>query len=121
MHKMVAANSKPIAVAACHQYSQLVISELHAGGHSQGAAMQRVHAIGIHIAGEVGRAANAADGDHVMHRYPQLDYGFLNSRKNTEITATGAPVGIGFALQVGQGKFSCTLYTGCHRCILLKP
>ena len=51
MNEMVAANSKSVTIAARHQYSQLMIGELQAGGHSQGTAVQGVHAIGIHVAG----------------------------------------------------------------------
>ena len=50
-----------------------MIGELQTSGHCQGAAVQSVHAVGIHIPGEVGGAADAADGDHIVSRDAQLD------------------------------------------------
>ena len=78
--EVVAADPEAVAVAASHQYGQLVIGELHTGCYGQRPAVQSMHAIGIDVTGEVGRTADAADGDHVMVRDLQLDQGFLDRR-----------------------------------------
>src|SRR5207248_1467556 len=98
----IAADTKAVAVAAGHQYGQIVISKLHARGHCERPAVQSVHAVGVDEARSVGRTANAADSDHVMVRDLELDQGLLECGKHTKIAATGTPVGIDFAFQIGH-------------------
>ena len=43
-----------------------MVAELDAGGHRQRAAMQRVHAVGVDVARQVRRAADAADDADLM-------------------------------------------------------
>ena len=79
-----------------------MVSKLHTSGHGQSPAVQSVHAICIDVTREIGRTADAADGDDFMIRDLQLDEGFLNGREHAEIAAARAPVGIDFAFQIGH-------------------
>ena len=97
--EVIAADAEAVAIAAGDQHSQIVVGQLHARGDSQRPAMQRVHAVGIDEAGEVGRAADAADGSHIVVGNLQLDERLLNRGEHAEIAAAGAPVGIDFAFR----------------------
>src|SRR5207245_11522185 len=90
MDEMVAADPKTVAVAARHHYSEFMIGKLQSCGHRQRPAVQSVHAIRIHVPGEVGGTADAADCYDVMVRYAQLDQGFLEprARQNRRIPDT---------------------------------
>src|SRR5438046_2543334 len=122
MDKMVAADPEAVAVTACYQNGQLVIGKLQAGGHRQGAAVQRVHSVGIHVPREVRRASDTADGDHVVGRYPQLNQRLLYRLQPAHIAATRTPVGIDFAFQIRHGQLlTGTLYACRHLRILLRP
>src|SRR5258708_6836694 len=122
MDEMVAADPKTVAVAARHHYSEFMIGKLQSGGHRQRPAVQSVHAIGIHVPGEVGGTADAADCYDVMVRYAQLDQGFLYRREHAKIAASRTPVGIDFAFQIRHGQLlTGTLYACRHLRLLLKP
>ena len=118
---MVPADPEAVPVATRHQYREFMIGKLQTGGHRQGTAVQGVHAIGIHVPGEVGGTTDAADGDDVMVRYAQFDQGFLNGSEHAEIAASGTPVGIDFAFQVCHAQLTGTLYACRHRRFLLRP
>ena len=118
---MIAADAEAIAVAARDEHRQAVIGELHAGGHGQGPAVQGVHAISVYESGEIGRTPDAADGDHFMIGHLQFHQGLFHGREHTEISAAGAPVGLNFAFQAGQGYLAGSLYACRHRGFLLKP
>ncbi len=102
MDEVAAADAEAVAVAAGDQHGQLVVGQLEARGHRQRAAMQRVHAVGVDEAGEVGGAADAADRGHLVVGDLQLDQRLLHRGEHAEVAATGAPVGIDLALEVGH-------------------
>ena len=64
--------------------------------------MQRVHAVGIDVAGKVGRTPDAANGDHVVVWDLKIDQRLLYRGQHSKITASGAPIGIDLAFQVGH-------------------
>jgi hypothetical protein len=99
-----------------------VIGKLETSGHRQGTAVQGMHSVGIHVAGEVGGTADAAYGDHVVGRYPQLDEGFLYGSEHAKIAASGTPIGIDFAFQIRHGQLlTDALYACRHLRLLFKP
>src|SRR5690242_14934783 len=97
---MIAADSEAVSVTAGDEDGKTVVGELDAGGHGEGASVERVHAVGVDVAGEVGGASDAADGADLMVGNLQLDQGFLHGGEDAEIAASGTPVRINFALQV---------------------
>src|SRR5882724_12001149 len=115
--EMVAADSETVAVAAGHKHGEFMIGELQTSSHGEGTAVQGVHAVGIHVAGEVGGTSDAADGDDVVVRDAQFDEGFLYGRKHAEIAATGTPVGINSAFHVGHGQLLTGTLYACRHCV----
>src|ERR1700730_18194239 len=53
VNEMIAANAETVAVAAGNHDDEVMIGELDARCNGQGAAVQRMHAIGIDIAGKI--------------------------------------------------------------------
>ena len=90
----------PALVSTRHDDLQVVIGQLGSRGHGQGAAVQGVHAVCVEIAGQVRRAADAADGQDLVRREPDLDDRLLQRREHAEVAAPRAPVGIDFTLEV---------------------
>src|SRR4029077_11270599 len=117
VHEMVAADPEAVSVAAGHNHSQLVIGEFQPSGHREGPPAQRVHAIGVDVAWQIGGPADPAYGDDVVRRYLQLHQRFLQRGEHPEIAAAGTPVGIDFALQIGHRQLTGTLYAGRHVCV----
>jgi len=119
---MVAADPETVAVAARHHYRQFVIGELQTSGHRQGAAVQGVHSVGIHVPGEVGGATDATDSDHIVSRDAQLDQSFLHRREHAKIAASGTPIGIDSPFHIRHGQLlTGTLYACRHLRLLLRP
>ena len=94
VNEMVAADAETVAVAAGADDFQLVVAQLDAGGHRQRAAVQRVHAVGVDVARQVGGAADAADDADLMRLQAQLEDRCLERGEDGEIAAAGAPVGV---------------------------
>ena len=68
MHQMVAADRQAVAVAGDHPDHQIGPADLQAGGDGRGAAVDRVHAVGVHVIRKPARAADSRDEDHVLRR-----------------------------------------------------
>ena len=100
MDKVIAADAVPVAVSARHDDLQVMIGQLGSGGHRQGTAMQGVHAIRVEIAGQVRRAADAADGQDLVGLEPRLDDCLLQGREHAEVAASGTPIGIDLAFEI---------------------
>ncbi len=60
------ADAVAVAIAAGDDHLEIGVGQLDAGGHRDSASMQGVHAVGVHIAGQVGGAADAGDDDQVL-------------------------------------------------------
>src|SRR5262245_32450379 len=119
MDKVIAADAVPVAVSARHDDLQLMIGQLGAGRHRQSAAMQGMHAIRVEIAGQVRRAADAADGQDLVRLEPRLDDCLLQSREHAEIAASGTPVGIDLAFEILDRHLDAFgLNQGGHRRLL---
>ena len=65
---------------------------------SQSAAVQAVEAVGVDVAGQVRRAANARDHHQVFGLNSQLARGSLQGAQDTEIPTPGTPIRIDRAL-----------------------
>src|SRR5215467_13393337 len=109
MDEMITADTKAISVATGHDDCKVVISQFHACGYGKRTAMQGMHAIGIDESGEIRRAADAADSDHVVIWDLQLDERLLNRSEDSEVPTSRTPVGIHLSLQI------------CHRYVPLIP
>ena len=92
--EVAAADAEAVAVAAGDEDGHGVVGHLDAGGDGERAAVQGVHAVGVDEAGEVGGAADAADGGDLVLGDLQLDEGFLDGGEDAEVAAAGTPVGI---------------------------
>ena len=97
---MIATDAVPVAVAAGGDDLELVIGQLGSRGHGQGAAVQGVHAVGVEVAGQVRRAADAADGQDLVGLEPQLGDRLFQGREHAEVAAPRAPVRIDLALEI---------------------
>ena len=95
---MVAADAVAVAIATDTDDFQLVIAQFDAGAHRQRTAMQGVHAVGVDEAGQVRRAADAADDHDLVGIEAELEERGLQRGQHGKIAATGAPVGMDLAL-----------------------
>src|SRR6185437_469188 len=110
VNEVIAADAEAVSISPGYDHSQPVVSELHACGHSQGAAVERVHTVGIDVAGEVRGTADAADGNDIVQGNLQLYQSLLNGGEDAVIAAAGTPVRIGFAFRIGDRQCAGTLY-----------
>src|SRR5205823_14549775 len=106
MYEVIAADAVAVAVAARGDDLQAVIAQLNAAGNSHRAPMERVHAVGVDEAGEVRGAADAADDNDFVRLKPQFSQRQLQRREDTEVAATGTPVGVDLPLEI-LGSGSC--------------
>ena len=99
---MAAADAEAVAVAAGDEDGHGVVGHLDAGGYGERAAVQGMHAVGVDEAGEVGRAADAADGGDIVLGDLQFDEGLLDGGEDAVVAAAGAPVGVDLAFEIGH-------------------
>src|SRR2546423_2451350 len=92
--KVSPADTEAVAIAAGADDFQLVVTELDAGSHGQGAAMQRVHPIGVDVARQIRGATNAADDADLMWLEAELEHRRLERGEHGEIAAARAPIGM---------------------------
>ena len=115
---MIATNAIAVAVAAGDKYGEVVVGQLGAGGHGQGAAMKSMHPVGIEITRQVGGTPDAADGQYLVRLQTQLRAGALQGVEDAEITASRAPVGIDLPPEVPRGQLNLgpavSYAYGCH-------
>ena len=69
---MVAADPVAVPVAARDDYVEFVVAQFRPGCHRQRPAMQRVHAVGVEVARQVGGAPDPANGKYLVRLQPQL-------------------------------------------------
>ena len=74
---MVAADAVAVAVAAGYEHGQIVVRQLRASRHCQGAPVQGVHPVGVEVARQVGRTPDAADGQYLVGLQTHLGAGPL--------------------------------------------
>ena len=71
---------------------------------AKGPAVEGVHPVGVEVAGQVGRAADAADGEYLVGQQAQLGAATLQGVQHAEIAATRAPVRVHLAFEVPGGQ-----------------
>src|SRR5438552_3940152 len=91
---MVAADAEAVAIAAGADDFQLVVAELDASGNGKRASVQGVHAIGVDVARQVRRAADAAYDTDLMRLEAELEHRGLQRGEHGEIAAAGTPIGM---------------------------
>src|SRR5205085_7248375 len=101
---VVAADPETVAVSTGDDHFQPVVPELRSARDRQRAAVQGVHAVGVDVAGQVGGAADSADGEDLMRLQAQLGDRRLQRVQDAEVSAARAPVGVGLALEVLDGE-----------------
>src|SRR5262249_14444749 len=89
MDEMIPANSVTVSTTTRADHFEFVIAQLRSRRHGKGTAMQRVHAVGIDEARQVGGTADAADHEDLLRFEPQLEERGLQRRKNGKIPAAG--------------------------------
>src|SRR3989442_442396 len=104
MDEVVSSDPVAIAVAASRNDLQFMIGKLRACGNGQSTTVQRMHAVDVNIARQVGRAADATNGHHLMGLEFQLDKRLLERSENTEIPTARTPIRVHFPLEVLDGQ-----------------
>src|SRR3954452_3665883 len=89
--QVVAADRHEVAVAAHHPHRQVGTGGREAGRDGRRPPVDRVHAVGVEVVGEPGRAADAGDADDVLALQPELGQERLHRGEDRVVTATRAP------------------------------
>src|SRR5439155_1100057 len=92
VHEVAATDPEAVSVAAQAEDLELRIRELHPGRIGEGAPVQRVDSIGLHVVNRLRRASDPRDDRHPMRLHPQFREGHLNRPEDTEVAACRAPV-----------------------------
>src|SRR5204863_3762457 len=95
--EVIAADPEPVAVSAGDEDLKVVVPKLRSGRNRQRAAMQGVHAVSVDVAGQVGGAADSADGQDFVRQESQLGDGRLQRVQDAEVSTARAPVGVGLS------------------------
>ena len=91
VQKMVAADRKPIAVAAHHPDVQVRIGQLDARGDGRRAAVDAVKAVGGEVVRKACRAADAGDENRLLRHRPDLRERALDRLEYGVVAAARAP------------------------------
>lgn len=101
--QVVAADGQRVAVARDDPDGQVAAGGGEAGGDGRGAAVDRVHPVGVHVVREAGGAADAGDEDDVLLRQAQFGHEALDGGEHRVVTAAGAPADLLVRLEVLHG------------------
>src|SRR5207253_2645259 len=80
-----------------------------------GAAVDRVHAVGLHVVREARRAADARDEHHVLALDAELRHEALHRRQDRVVAATRAPADLLVGLEVFCGQLQLRGHSGSLR------
>ena len=86
--------AETIAVPTFRDNHQVVIPQLYSRSHRKRPAVQPVESIGVYPMRNLARTADPRRHDYLVRLKLQRCQSFFNRRLNTEVTATGAPVGL---------------------------
>ena len=89
--EVVAADGQGVAVAGDDPDVEVGPGHGQAGGQGRGPAVDGVDAVGVHVVGEAGGAADAGDEDHVLPRDAELGHEHLDGGEDGVVAAAGAP------------------------------
>lgn len=87
---MVAADGDQVTVTGEDHHGQLRAHHLYTGGPGQGATVDAVEHVGLDIDGDTGRAAHAADVQHLLGVHVQLIQGLDIIVQHLAAAASGA-------------------------------
>src|SRR6476620_1011483 len=91
MDQMIPANGQRVAVTGDHKDRQILARRRDPGGDRGRSAVDRVHAVGVHVIGETRRTADAGNDHGVLTLDPQLRHKSLERRKYRIVATAGAP------------------------------
>ena len=111
VQQMVAADAQPVAVACNDKDRQFWARSLEASREGEGAAVDAVEAVSLHVVRKTAGAANAADEDNVFARDLELRQHLLHLGEDGVVPATGAPA---------HFLVRCEVFAGENRKILEK-
>src|SRR5581483_212069 len=103
--KVADADAVTIAVATGDDDFEVVIGQLDAGGHRERASVKRVNSVGMHVAGQIGGAADTGDDHQILGGDVGVAGGHLHGLEDAEVAAARAPVGINRACVSFDGQF----------------
>src|SRR5205823_7067667 len=66
VHEVVPADAEAVPIAARNHHLETMVAELGSGRDGQRAAVERMHAVGVDVARQVGGAADSADGEDLV-------------------------------------------------------
>src|SRR5262249_44029684 len=93
-----------IAVPGDHPYRQVRAGGRQPGRDRGGAAVDRVHAVAVHVVRQPGGAADAGDDDEVLPRHLQFRQERLERGQDGGVAAPGAPAHFLVGLEVLGGQ-----------------
>ena len=91
MDQVIAADGQRVAVTGDHKDRQVLARRRDPGGDRGRPAVDRVHAVGVHVVGETRGAADAGNDHRVLTLDPQLRHEALERRQHGVVAAAGAP------------------------------
>lgn len=91
MDEMVAADGRGVAVAHGHEDVELGAGQLQARGEAEGAAVQGVHGVEVHVAGDAGGAADAGHEADLLLRDAEVVDGVEQAVEDDAVSAARAP------------------------------
>ena len=101
VHQVVAADRQAVAVAGDDPHVQVGPHRLEARGHGRRAAVDRVHAVGVHVVREAAGAADAGDEHDLLARDAERRHHLLHLREDRVVAAAGAPADVLVAGEIG--------------------
>ena len=90
--QVAGANAVAVAVTAGHKNFKVLIGQLDAGRHVEGAPVQGVQAVGVDVVRELAGAADARNHRYLVRRTSKLGQGLLDRAQNPKVAAAAAPV-----------------------------
>ena len=89
--QVVATDRQHVAVTTHHPHVEVGAGDGQPGGHRRCPAVDAVHAVGVHVVREAGRAADAGHEDGVLAADAQVGHQHLHGGEDRVVAATGAP------------------------------
>lgn len=108
--KVVAADSKSVAVTRNLPYGHLGIGNLEACRDGGCTSVDGMETIGVHVIGQTGRASDAGDDGSAVRRYADFGHGLVQGVEDGVVAAAGTPAhGLVTLKSAGvyAGVFSC--------------
>ncbi len=91
VNEVVAADAVAVAIAGYGDDLQVVVRQLDASRHRQGATVDAVVGVDPQVVGQLRAAADATDHQRLVRREAQPDQGLLQRGKDAEVAAAGTP------------------------------